>query len=75
MRWSQILVLDGKADLAVPILIEAAHDNPEDGQVYYWLGYCSMLRQQPVDARIMFNECLRCNPDHPQAIQALALLE
>ena len=74
MRWAQTLVLDGHPDLGVPLLIEAANDNPDDGPVYYWLGYCAMLRQQPDDARIMFSECLRCEPHHPQALQALALL-
>lgn len=74
MRWSQILVLGSEADLAVPLLIEAAADNPEDGQVYYLLGYCAVIRQQPDEARIMFSECLRCDPQHPQATQALALM-
>ncbi len=74
-RWAQALALGGHVDWGVALLIEAAHETPEDGQIYYWLGYCAMLRQQPDDARIMFNECLRCNPTHPQAVQALALLE
>jgi tetratricopeptide (TPR) repeat protein len=72
-RWAQALVLGGHIDWGVTLWIEAAHDNPKDGQIYYWLGYCAMLRQQPDDARIMFNECLLCDPDHPQAVQALTL--
>lgn len=75
MRWAQLLVLGGNADLAVPLLIEAAHESPDDGPVYYWLGHCAMLRQQPDEARIMFSECLRCDPQHPQAGQALGLLD
>jgi tetratricopeptide (TPR) repeat protein len=74
MRWAQSLVLGGHTDLGVPLLIEAANDNPDDGAAFYWLGYCAMLRQQPEDARLMFCECLRCEPQHPQASQALALL-
>lgn len=75
MRWTQVLVLGGYPDLGVTLLIEAATDNPDDGPVYYWLGYCAMLRRQHDEARIMFSECLRCDPQHAQARQALALLD
>ena len=74
MRWAKALVLGGHTDMGVTLLIEAANDNPDDGAVYYWMGYCAVLRQQHNDARIMFRECLRCDPQHPQASQALALL-
>jgi tetratricopeptide (TPR) repeat protein len=75
MRWAQALILNGHISQGLPLLIETAKENPDSGPAYYWLGYCAMLQQQTDDAQLMFNECLRCEPDHPQANQALALLK
>ncbi len=74
MRWAQAMVVEGFVDAGMGLLFDAARDAPLDGAVYYWLGYCAVLRQQTDDARVMFEECLRLDPKHPQARQALALL-
>jgi hypothetical protein len=74
MQWAQTLALGGHTDLAVPLLIEAANDNSSNAAVFYWLGYCALLCQQDDGARTMFTECLRRDPHHTQASQALALL-
>ena len=74
MRWAQVLAMAEHADLAIDLLIGAARDTPDNGSIYYWLGYCATIREQIEDAQIMFKECLRLNPDHLQARQALALL-
>lgn len=74
MRWAQAMVIEGYLDAGMALLFDAARANPDDGAAYYWLGYCAMLRQQPDDARVLFAECLRCDPNHPQARQALALV-
>ena len=68
------MVVEGFVDAGMALLFDAARDAPLDGAVYYWLGYSAVLRQQTEDARVMFEECLRLNPVHPQARQALALL-
>lgn len=74
MRWAQAMVIEGFIDSGMALLFEAAQEAPQDGAVYYWLGYCAVLRQQTDDARVMFEECLHCDPLHPQARQAMALL-
>ena len=74
MRWAQTLVVEGYVDLGLTLLLDAARDTPQDGSVFYWLGYCASLRQLTDDARALFEECLRCDPGHPQARQALELL-
>ena len=74
MRWAQAMVIEGFIDSGMALLFDAAREAPEDGAVYYWLGHCAVLRQQTDDARVMFEECLRCDPLHPQARQAMALL-
>jgi len=75
MRWAQAMVVDGFVDSGMALLFDAAQEAPHDGAVYYWLGYCAVLRQQADDARVMFEECLRLDPTHPQVRQALALLK
>ena len=74
MRWAQALVVEGHVEAGMPLLFEAAQDSPQNGAVYYWLGYCAVLRGQTEDAKVMFEECLLCDPQHPQAKQALGLL-
>lgn len=74
MRWAQALAVGGHVEAAMPLLFEAAQDSPQNGATYYWLGYCAVLRGQTEDARVMFEECLRCDPGHPQARQALGIL-
>ncbi len=74
MRWAQAMVVGGFVDAGMGLLFEAAREAPLDSAVYYWLGYCAVLRQQTDDARVMFEECLRLDPSHPQAGQAIALL-
>jgi tetratricopeptide (TPR) repeat protein len=75
MRWAQAMVVDGFVDSGMTLLFDAAREAPHDDAVYYWLGYCAALRQQPDDALVMFEECLRRNPTHPQVRQAMALLQ
>lgn len=74
MRWAQKMVVGGFVDAGLELLFDAARDTPQDGAVYYWLGYCAVLRNQADDARVLFAECLRLDPEHPQARQAMALL-
>nr|WP_315491215.1 tetratricopeptide repeat protein [uncultured Rhodoferax sp.] len=74
MRWAQAMVQKGYVEAGMSLLFEAVRELPQDGAAYYWLGYCAILRGQPQDARVMFEECLRCDPQHPQAAQALLLL-
>lgn len=74
IRWAQALAMEGYIEAAMPLLLQAAQELPQNGAVYYWLGYCAVLRGQTEDARVMFEECLRCEPGHPQAKQALGLL-
>lgn len=74
MRWAQAMINQGYVDAGMSLLFEAAREAPQDGAVYYWLGYCAVLRGHPQDARVLFEECLSCNPQHPQATQALGLL-
>ena len=74
MRWAKAMVVEGFVDSGMALLFDAAQEAPEDGAVYYWLGHCAVLRQQTVDAHVLFEECLRCDPLHPQARQAMALL-
>ena len=74
MRWAQAMVVAEFVDAGMALLLEAAQEAPEDSAVYYWLGYCAVLRQQTEDARVLFEECLRLDPQHPQARQALAIL-
>lgn len=74
LRWAQAMVVEGFVDAGMALLFDAARDAPQDGTAYYWLGYCAVLRQQPDDARVMFEECLRLDPTHPQARQAIVLL-
>lgn len=74
MRWAQLMVLNGHSHWSIELLMEAASQNPQDGAAFYWLGYCAMLGQQPDEARVLFEECLKCEPRHPQALQALGLL-
>ena len=74
LRWAQTMVMGGFVDAGMPLLFEAAEESPQNGAIYYWLGYCAVLRQQPDDARVLFEECLRHDPQHPQARLALGLL-
>jgi tetratricopeptide (TPR) repeat protein len=74
IRWAQALAMEGYIEAAMPLLFEAAQELPQNGAIYYWLGYCAVLRGQTEDAKVMFEECLRCEPGHPQAKQALGLL-
>lgn len=74
MRWAQAMVMGGFVEAGMALLFDAARDTPHEGTVYYWLGYCAVLRQQEGDARVLFEECLRLQPQHPQARQAMALL-
>ena len=74
MRWAQVLAMAEHTDLSVELLIGAARDTPDDDSIYYWLGYCAAIREQIEDARVVFQECLRLNPNHLQARQALTLL-
>jgi tetratricopeptide (TPR) repeat protein len=74
MRWAQVLAMAEHTDLSIELLIGAARDTPDDDSIYYWLGYCAAIREQLEDARVMFQECLRLNPNHLQARQALTLL-
>ncbi len=75
IRWAQSLVLSGFVEAGLSLLLSAARENPGDGAVYYWLGYCAVLREQVEDARAMFEECLRLDAQHQQARQALSLLQ
>lgn len=68
------MVHKGYVEAGMSLLFEAVRELPQDGAAYYWLGYCAVLRGQPQDARVMFEECLRCDPQHSQAAQALLLL-
>ncbi len=74
MRWAQAMVVEGFVDAGMDLLFDAAREESHNGTIYYWLGYCAVLRQQTGDARVMFEECLRLDPLHPQARQAMALL-
>lgn len=74
MRWAQNMVVEGFVDAGTALLLEAAREAPDEGAIYYWLGYCAVLRQQVDDARVLFEECLRLEPSHAQARQAIALL-
>jgi tetratricopeptide (TPR) repeat protein len=74
MRWAQVLAMAEHTDLSIELLIGSARDTPDDDSIYYWLGYCAAIREQLEDARVMFQECLRLNPNHLQARQALTLL-
>ncbi len=74
MRWAQTMINQGFVDAGMSLLFDAAREAPQDGAVYYWLGYCAVLRGQPDDARVMFEECLRRDSQHPQATEALLLL-
>jgi len=74
MRWAQAMVVGGYVDAGMALLFDAARDAPQDAAIYYWLGYCAVLHGQTDEARVMFDECLRCDPEHLQAHQALGLL-
>lgn len=74
MRWAQSMVMGGFIEEGMALLFDAARETPSDGAIYYWLGYCAALQNQTDDARVMFEECLRLDPTHPQARQAMALV-
>jgi tetratricopeptide (TPR) repeat protein len=56
-------------DLAVGPLTE---DDPEFGDVYYWLGRAYLTQGQQAEARVAFEASIRYDPDHAKSKDALA---
>jgi tetratricopeptide (TPR) repeat protein len=69
------LANEGQHEVALHLLLQAQQAEPEDADVYYWLGYAALHRQQVEDALAMWQACLAHKPDHELARQGLSLLE
>jgi Flp pilus assembly protein TadD len=68
------LAREGFYDVGLGLLLEAREASPQDAEVYYWIGYCALHRQQPEEARLMWQTCLRMAEGHPLAQAGLSLL-
>jgi hypothetical protein len=73
-KWAITLAKEGFFDVGLSLLIEAREADPQDAELYYWLGYCSLHKQHVDDAKVMWETCLRFSPGHALATQALSLL-
>jgi tetratricopeptide (TPR) repeat protein len=73
-KWGITLAKEGYYDVALSLLLEACRKDGHDGELYYWLGYCSLHKQQVEDAKVMWEACLRYVPGHSLATQGLSLL-
>jgi tetratricopeptide (TPR) repeat protein len=73
-KWAITLASEGFTDLALQLLLDARSVEPEDAEIYYWLGYCSMYRRNVEEAKVLWQTCLRYQPDHALAGQSLSLL-
>ena len=72
--WGVTLAKEGFYDVALHLLLESRADAPEDADLYYWLGYCSLNKRHLDEARVLWETCLRHAPDHPLAARSLSLL-
>lgn len=68
------LLQEGFYDVGLEVLLQAQADEPEEAEIYYWLGYASLHKQMVEDARVMWEACLRLSPGHALATQGLGLL-
>jgi tetratricopeptide (TPR) repeat protein len=68
------LAREGFYDVALGLLLKAREASPQDAEVYYWIGYCALHRQEPEEARVMWQTCLRMSAGHPLAQAGLSLL-
>jgi tetratricopeptide (TPR) repeat protein len=73
-KWAMTLAKEGFFDVALALLLEAREADGQDGDLYYWLGYCSLHKQQVDDAKVMWEACLHYVPGHALATQGLSLL-
>jgi tetratricopeptide (TPR) repeat protein len=69
------LANEGQFQVALLLLLEAQQADPEDADIYYWLGYAALHQRQVDDAVTMWQTCLAHKPDHELAIQGLSLLK
>ncbi|MDB5098549.1 MAG: glycosyl transferase [Cyanobacteria bacterium RYN_339] len=68
------LANEGQLDVALHLLLEAQQSEPEDADIYYWLGYAALHRQHPDDAATLWQTCLAYDPEHLLARQGLSLI-
>ena len=73
-RWGITLLKEGFRDVGTMLLLQAQQDDPEDADVYYWLGVSSLEQREVDDAKTLWETALRIAPGHPLASQSLSLL-
>ncbi|HEY9722262.1 MAG TPA: tetratricopeptide repeat protein [Oscillatoriaceae cyanobacterium] len=73
-KWAVTLLKEGFYDVGLMLTLQCREAEPEEADVYYWLGYCALHQQNPDDARMFWETCLELAPSHPLARQGLSLL-
>lgn len=73
-KWAVTLLKEGFYDVGAMLMLQCREAEPDDADVYYWLGYCALHQQNPEDARVFWETCLQLAPSHPLASQGLGLL-